>query len=35
MLINAIFFIIMIPFEVIIMKWLIKKLIEEFEKMED
>ena len=35
MLVNAIFFITLIPFEVVTMKWLIKKLIKEFKKMED
>ena len=35
MLVNAIFFITLIPFEVVTMKWLIKKLILEFKTMED
>ena len=35
MLINAIFFITLIPFEFVIMKWLVKKLILEFKNMED
>ena len=35
MLINAIFFVTLIPFEVVIMKWLVKKLILEFKNMED
>ena len=35
MLINAIFFIVLIPFEIIIMKWLIKEVIKEFKKMAD
>ena len=35
MLVNAIFFITLIPFEFVIMKCLIKKLIKEFKKMED
>ena len=35
MLINAIFFITLIPFEVVIMKWIIKKLILEFKNMEE
>ena len=35
MLINAIFFITLIPFEVVIMKWLVKKLILEFKNTED
>ena len=35
MLINVIFFITLIPFEFVIMKWLVKKLIMEFKNMED
>ena len=35
MLINAIFFITLIPFEFVIMNWLIKEVIKEFKKMED
>ena len=35
MLINAIFFITLIPFEFVTMKWLVKKLILEFKNMED
>ena len=35
MLINAIFFITLIPFEVVTMRWLIKTLIQEFKNMED
>ncbi len=35
MLINAIFFITLIPFEVVTMKWLVKKLILEFKNLED
>ena len=35
MLINAIFFTLLIPFEVVIMKWLVKKLILEFKNLED
>lgn len=35
MLVNAIFFITLIPFEFVIMKWLVKKLITEFKNMED
>ena len=35
MLINAIFFVTLIPFEVVIMKWLVKKLILEFKNLED
>ena len=35
MLINIIFFITLIPFEIVIMKWLAKEVIKEFKKMED
>ena len=35
MLINTIFFITLIPFEVITMKWLIKEMIEGFKDLED
>ena len=35
MLFNAIFFVTLIPFEIIIMTWLIKEIIKEFKKMED
>ena len=35
MLVNAIFFITLIPFEFVIMKWLIKILSQEFKNMED
>ena len=35
MLINAIFFVTLIPFEFVAMKWLVKKLIMEFKNMED
>ena len=35
MLINAIFFTLLIPFEVVIMKWLIKTLIQDFKNLED
>ena len=35
MLVNAIFFITLIPFEFVIMKWLIKILIQEFKNLED
>ena len=35
MLFNAIFFVTLIPFEIIIMNWLIKEVIKEFKKMED
>ena len=35
MLINIIFFITLIPFEIIVMKWLVKKLVMEFKNMED
>ena len=35
MLVNVIFFITLIPFEVITMKWLVKKLIQEFKNLED
>ena len=35
MLINAIFFITLIPFEFVIMKRLIKILIQEFKNLED
>ena len=35
MLINAIFFIVLIPFLGVSMKWLVKKLIMEFKNLED
>ena len=35
MLINAIFFITLIPFEVITMKWLVKIFLREFKNLED
>ena len=35
MLINAIFFVTLVPFEIITMKWLVKKLIIEFKNLED
>ena len=35
MLINIIFFITLIPFEIVIMKRLAKELIKEFKNMED
>ena len=35
MLINAIFFTLLIPFEFVTMTWLIKKLIQEFKNLED
>ena len=35
MLINIVFFMLLIPFEVVIMKWLVKKLIQEFKNLED
>ena len=35
MLINAIFFITLIPFEFVAMKWLIKEMIEGFKNLED
>ena len=35
MLINAIFFITLIPFEFVIMKWLVKILIQEIKNLED
>ena len=35
MLINDIFFTLLIPFEVVTMKWLVKKLILEFKNLED
>ena len=35
MLINAIFFVTLIPFEVVTMKWLVKEMIEEFKNLED
>ena len=35
MLVNAIFFIVLVPFEVVTMRWLVKKLIMEFKNMED
>ena len=35
MFINAIFFITLIPFLWVSMKWLVKKLIMEFKNMED
>ena len=35
MLINTIFFLTLIPFEIILMKWLVKEVIKEFKKMED
>ena len=35
MLINIVFFTLLIPFEVVIMKYLIKILIQEFKNMED
>ena len=35
MLVNAIFFITLIPFEFVAMKWLVKKLILEFKDLED
>ena len=35
MLVNAMFFITLIPVEIITMSWLIKTLIQEFKNMED
>ena len=35
MLVNAIFFTLLLPFEIIAMKWLVKKLIQEFKNKED
>ena len=35
MLVNAIFFITLIPFLVVSMKWLTKELIKEFKNLED
>ena len=35
MLVNAIFFVTLIPFEFVTMKWLVKILIQEFKNMED
>ena len=35
MLVNIIFFTLLLPFEVITIKWLVKKLILEFKNMED
>ena len=35
MLINAIFFLTLIPFEFVIMKWLSKEIIEGFKNMKD
>ena len=35
MLINTIFFITLIPFEFVTMKWLVKKLVMEFKNLED
>ena len=35
MFVNVIFFVTLIPFEVIIMKWLVKKVILEFIYLED
>ena len=35
MLINIVFFMLLIPFEVVIMKWLVKELIKEFKHFED
>ena len=35
MLINAIFFVTLIPFEVMAMKWLVKKVIMGFKNLED
>ena len=35
MLINAIFFITLIPFEVVTMRWLSKEMIQAFENFQD
>ena len=35
MLINIVFFMLLIPFEVVTMKWLIKTLIQDFKNLED
>ena len=35
MLINIVFFTLLIPFEIITIKWLIKTLIQDFKNMED
>ena len=35
MLINIVFFTLLIPFEIITIKWLVKKLIQEIKNMED
>ena len=35
MLINVVFFMLLIPFEVVTMKWLIKTLIQDFKNLED
>ena len=35
MIINAIFFTLLIPFEVVTMKWLTKELIKGFKNLED
>ena len=35
MLVNAIFFITLIPFLCVSMKWLVKELLKEFENLED
>ena len=35
MLINTVFFIVLIPFEFVIMKWLIKEMIKGFKNLED
>ena len=35
MLINIVFFTLLLPFEVVVMNWLIKTLIKDFKNMED
>ena len=35
MLINIVFFTLLLPFEIVTMKWLVKKLIQEFKNLED
>ena len=35
MLVNIVFFALLLPFEVMVMKWLIKILIQDFKNLED
>ena len=35
MLINIMFFTLLLPFEIVVMKWIVKILIQEFKNLED